>query len=293
MPRWRDILRETRQELNRDNVSLVAAGVAFYMFFGTIPALAAVISIYGLVMDPQQIQQHFQYLTSVMPEGTQELENQILGIASNQAVAGWGVVLGLLVTIWSGSKATKALITSTNLAYNCPNNRGFVKLTLLSLALTLSGVVFVTLAIALVAILPAVLNSLGLGNTAQFLLTWLRWPLLILGFLIAIAVLYRYGPNRPTQPWRWITPGALLASFLWVAGSLLLSLYVSQFANINKTYGSLGAIALLLLWFYLSAFAVIAGAEVNAVIERLSNGNTSPDKAQQSSQSKHSQTKPA
>jgi membrane protein len=269
MTRWRDILLRTRQELVEDNVPLVAAGVAFYVFLGTIPAVAAIVSLYGFVMDPKQVQHHFQYLTSILPAGTQQLEQQILDVASNRIVAGWGAVVGLLVTLWSGSKATKALIKATNLAYDCPKDRGFVKLTLLSLGLTLAGVVFAALAIALVAVLPAVLHSLGLGDTTEALLAWLRWPLLMLGFLVTLAVLYRYGPNRPGGRWRWFSLGSVVATVLWVSGSLLLSFYVSQFANINKTYGSLGAIILVLLWLYLTAYAVIAGAELNSVTERL------------------------
>jgi membrane protein len=280
MANWREIISETRQELVKDNVPLVAAGVAFYIFLGIIPAVAAVISIYGFVMDADKVQEHAQYLTSILPAETQQVEEQILEIATNQAMAGWGAVVGLLVALWSGSKATKALIKATNLAYNCPRDRSFIKLTLLSLALTIAGVVFVTSAIVLVAVLPAVLQSLGLGGTGEVLLAWLRWPLLLAAFLLALAVLYRYAPNRPTGEWQWFSIGAVVAAVLWVGGSLLMSLYVSQFANINKTYGSLGAIVLLLLWFYLSAYAVIAGAELNAVTERRASGHAAKGDAE-------------
>lgn len=268
------MLRQTREELAKDNVPLVAAGVAFYIFLGTIPAVAAFISIYGFLMDPGQVQEHARYLTSILPAETEQLEQQILEIASDRAVAGWGAIVGLLVALWSGSKATKALIKATNLAYNCPKDRGFFRLALLSLSLTIAGVLFFVVAITLVAVLPPVLRSLGLDSTGEILLTWLRWPLLIGCFLFALAVLYRYGPNRPRGRWRWITVGSVVAMILWVGGSLLLSLYVSQFANINKTYGSLGAIILLLLWLYLSAYAVIAGAELNAVTERQAASNS-------------------
>jgi membrane protein len=273
MGKWTDTLRQTRDELTKDNVPLVAAGVAFYIFLGTIPAVAAFISIYGFLLDPGQVQEHARYLTSILPAETEQLEQQIMEIASDRAVAGWGAIVGLLVALWSGSKATKALIKATNLAYNCPKDRGFIRLALLSLSLTIAGILFFVVALALVAVLPAVLSSLGLDSTGEALLTWLRWPLLIGCFLFALAVLYRYGPNRPRGRWRWITIGSVVATILWVGGTLLLSLYVSQFANINQTYGSLGAIILLLLWLYLSAYAVIAGAELNAVTERASKPN--------------------
>jgi membrane protein len=277
MGKWRDTFSETRQEMAKDNVSLVAAGVAFYIFLSVIPAVAAIISFYGLVMDADKVEEHARYLTSILPAETQEVEQQILEIATDRTMAGWGAVVGLLVALWSSSKATKALIQATNLAYNCSQDRSFIKLTLLSLALTLAGMLFVTLAIVLVAVLPAVLQSLGLGSTGEILLTWLRWPLLLAAFLLALAVLYRYAPNRQAGKWRFVSIGAVVAAVLWVGGSLLMSLYVSQFANINKTYGSLGAIVLLLLWFYLSAYAVLIGAELNAVKEKREGGNGATD----------------
>ncbi len=204
---------------------------------------------------------------TILPSETQPIRQEILNIAADQVVAGWGAVLGLLVTLWSGSKATKALIAAINLAYGCTENRGFIRLTCLSLALTLAGVVFTALAIALVAVLPALLNSFGLGTTGKALLAWLRWPLLLIFFLAALAALYRYAPDRTTVRWRWVSIGAVAAGVIWIGGSLLLSLYVSHFGNYNKTYGSLGAMVLLMLWLYLTAYALIAGAELNSALE--------------------------
>jgi membrane protein len=275
---WGEILRRTRSQLVEDRATLVAAGVAFYIFLGVIPALAAIISIYGMVMDPEQVQRHFEYLTTVLPAETKELERQMLEIASDRAVAGWGAVLGLLFMLWSGSKATKALIVAINLADDRAEQRGFFKLTLLSLGLTLAGVVFAVLAIGLIGVLPAVLNAVGLGNATQTLLTWLRWPLLIVGFCAVLAVLYRYAPSRPAVPWRWVSAGAVVAVILWAGGSLLLSWYVSRFGDYNRTYGSLGAIVLLQLWLFLTAFAVVVGAELNSELERAARGSAAPDR---------------
>jgi membrane protein len=264
---WVEQFRETGKEISKDNASLVAAGVAFYFFLGIIPALAALLSIYGMVLSPDQVQQHMQHLSSVLPAEANPLEAEIMQIASDQTVAGWGAALSLLILLWSGSKATAALITATNLAYGCPERRGFFRLLLLRFGLTLAGVVFATLAIALVAVMPAILGMVGLDRGTQTLLSWARWPLLVVFFLLALAVLYRYAPARPPIRWRWVSPGAVGAGLLWVGGSLLFSLYVSQFADLNKTYGSLGVIVLLLLWLYLTAFAIIVGAEWNAVGE--------------------------
>jgi membrane protein len=270
-PGWGEILRRTGRQLSKDHATLVAAGVAFYVFLGMIPALAAIISIYGMVMDPEQVQSHFEYLTTVLPAETKQLEQQMMDIASNRAVAGWGAALGLLFMLWSGSKATKALIMAVNLADNRSEERGFVKVTLLSLGLTLAGVVFAALAIALIAVLPAVLSAFGLGNTTQTLLVWLRWPLLIAGFCVALALLYRYAPSRPAVPWKWVSAGTGAAVIIWAGGSLLLSWYVSRFGDYNQTYGSLAGIVLLQLWLFLTAYAVVIGAELNSEVERASS----------------------
>lgn len=285
---WGEILRRTRSQLIEDHATLVAAGVAFYIFLGVIPALAAIISIYGMVMDPEQVQRHFEYLTTDLPAETKQLERQMLGIASDRAVAGWGAVLGLLFMLWSGSKATKALIIAINVADDRTEQRGFFKLTLLSLGLTLAGVVFAVLAIGLIAVLPSVLNAVGLGDATQTLLTWLRWPLLIVGFCAVLAVLYRYAPSRPAVPWRWVSAGAVVAVILWAGGSLLLSWYVSRFGDYNRTYGSLGAIVLLQLWLFLTAFAVVVGAELNSELERAArDGSTAPDRNRQETASEN------
>jgi membrane protein len=264
---WVEQFREVGKELSKDNASLVAAGVAFYFFLGIIPALAALLSIYGMVLNPEQIQQHLQYMSSVLPSEANPLEEEIMQIASDQTVAGWGAALSLLFLLWSGSKATAALITATNLAYGCPERRGFFRLLILRFGLTLAGVVFATIAIALVAVMPAILGVVGLDRGTQTLLSWARWPLLVVFFFLGLAVLYRYAPARPPIRWRWVSPGAVGAGLLWVIGSLLFSLYVSQFADLNKTYGSLGVVVLLLLWLYLTAFSIIVGAEWNAVTE--------------------------
>lgn len=261
------MLERARQGMSEDNVPLVAAGVAFYIFLGIIPGLAALISVYGLLTDEGRVQQHLQYLSSILPAETQVLEQEILQIATDQAVAGWGAFVGLLFMLWSGSKATKALIAAINLAYGCRERRGFFKLTLLSLGLTLSGVLFGAVAIALIGVVPAVLSSLGLDAQRQTLLVWLRWPLLVIFFLTAVAVLYRYAPDRAAVRWQWVSLGAVAAGLLWVGGSLLMSWYVAHFADYSKTYGSLGAVVLLLLWLYLTAFALIAGAELNSARE--------------------------
>src|SRR5262249_713128 len=137
-----------------------------------------------------------------------------------------------------------------------------------SIGFTLAAIVFAVISIALVAVLPAVIGLLPLGDTGKILAAALRWPVLLFLIMTGLALIYRYAPFRAEPRWRWISPGAVLATILWLAGSALFSVYVERFASYNKTYGSLGAVAILLIWFYLGAFAVLLGAELNAEIER-------------------------
>jgi membrane protein len=163
--------------------------------------------------------------------------------------------------------ATKALINAMNIAYDVNERRGFVRFYLTALILTVVGVVTTVVAIGLVAAMPAVLTHLGLDRLGEFLLRWMRWPFVVVAFMLGLAVLYRYGPNRERVAWRWVSWGAIAATVLWIIGSVIFSFYVSQFGTYNKTYGSLGAIAILLFWLYLTAFSVVAGAELNSEID--------------------------
>jgi membrane protein len=266
---WKDILKRTKDEIRKDHLTIVAAGVAFFIMVGIVPTIAALISIYGLVADPAQIQQQFDSVKHVMPAGAHQLlSEQMTRIASSSKAAGWGAALGILLALWGGSKAVKALIEGLNVAYSEQEKRGFVKLTITSLMLTLAGIAGLAFLIGLIAFLPSALRSLGVGETLQTIAVISRWPLLLLFFMVGLTVLYRYGPSRAEPRWMWVSWGALGATLLWLAASALFSLYVSNFGSYNKTYGSLGTIIILLMWLYLSAYAVLVGAELNAQLER-------------------------
>lgn len=265
---WRDILLRTKRNIAEDNLSIVAAGVAFYVFLGLVPLLGAAISIYGLVANPADIQEQVRAMSGFLPPDVITiLEEQISRIASNSKAAGWGAALGLVIALWSGAKGTKAMINALNIAYQEEETRGFFRLTLISLGLTLAGILAVLLAVGLVAIMPVMLQYVGLGSVAKTTVSVLRWPLLVGLALIGIAVLYRYAPDRSRPQWRWLTWGSGLAAVMWLVASGLFSFYVSSFGNYNKTYGSLAAVVILMLWFMISAYAVLLGAELNGEME--------------------------
>ena len=272
---WLDILTRTKNELAQDNLSIVAAGVAFYCFLAFIPALGAVISIYALVSDPAQVSEHLDSLAQVMPsEILPMLHEQLSRLTQENQTAGISAIVGILIALYGGSKAATALIQGLNIAYDEEEKRGFFKLQAVALLLTLVAVVGAVIAISLVAILPAVLDSLRLGRATEILASVVRWPILVGGFMLGLAILYRYAPSRDEPRWRWVSWGAGAATALWVLGSIAFSLYVSTIGDYEKTYGSLGALVIFLFWLFLTGYVVLFGAELNSEMERQTKKDT-------------------
>ncbi|MBP1151082.1 MULTISPECIES: YihY/virulence factor BrkB family protein [unclassified Methylocaldum] len=273
---WRDIAYRVKNEVVHDNISIVAAGVAFYALLAIFPALAAMIGLYGLVADPADVQKEIEALANIVPaEAHALLSRQLNDIASHANTAlSLSVLIGLAVAIWSATKGITSLITALNIVYNEQEKRSFLKLNGLALAFTFGGILFALVAIGLIAGLPAFLSFTGLRGFLSFLFSLLRWPLLALAFIFGLAVVYHYGPCRNAPRWQWISPGAVLAVVLWLIGSGLFSFYVSNFGNYNETYGSVGAIVILLTWFYLTAYVVLLGAELNAEMEHQTKEDT-------------------
>lgn len=266
---WRDILLRTRQEITDDHLSIVAAGVAFYALLALFPAIAALVSLWGLVFDPQQIAKQVESVSGMLPqEAASIIKSQARKVASG---AGGGLTLaaigGVLLAIYSAGKGTKALMEGLNIVNDETESRGFLKLNLVALVMTFCGIVGLVIALGLIAALPAFMGNLGLGRTLEALVMWLRWPLLFAFALTGLAVVYRYAPSRDEPRWRWVSWGATAATTVWVVASLLFSIYVRNFGSYNETYGSLGAVIILLMWLWLSAYVVLLGAELNSEME--------------------------
>lgn len=266
---WLDIFARTRQQINEDNLTVVSAGVAFYGFVAVVPALAAVIAVYGWVSDPGEVGRQIESLAQVLPnEALPMLQEQMLRITSAGAKAGWGALVGFALALYSASKATGAMITGLNIAYDELEHRRFFKLMGISFLLTIGAIVGAVFAVAMVAVLPTVLERLQIKSGTEILLNFARWPLLIGCFMGSLAVMYRFGPCRHDAKWSWVSPGAIVSAALWLLGSGLFSLYVSKFAGYDKTYGPLGTVVIFMMWLYLSAFVVLLGAEFNSEMER-------------------------
>jgi membrane protein len=266
---WRQVLRRAIRQSQQDNISLLAAGVAFFGFLALFPALIALVTLVGLVADPGQITQQVESFTAGLPQATRQLiSDQLTSIThSSGGTLTVGLVISLLVALWSASSGTSSLMTAVNIAYKEKETRGFLKLRAVALLLTLGTVVFLALTLALIAIVPVVLQAMPLGPLGTVLAQLVRWALLIALIIVGLAVLYRVAPDRDPAKFRWVTVGSAVAAVLWLLGSAGFSLYVNFFGNYNKTYGALTGVIVLLLWLYLTCYIVLLGAEINAEAE--------------------------
>jgi membrane protein len=268
-PGWRDVALRTRNEITADHVSIVAAGVAFFGLLALFPAIASLVAIAGLVMDPADVSAQLSGLANALPENAAEIvRGQAEKVAeSDGAAVGFGAALGIVLSLYSASKGMKTLMEGMNIAYDEEEDRGFLKLNLVALGLTLFLILGLLVALAAIVVAPALLGSLGLGDGLRAAVEWGRWPLLALLTVGGLAVIYRFAPSRATPRWRWVSPGALVATLLWVAASLAFSVYVRNFGTYNETYGALGGVIVLLTWLWISAFVVLLGAELNSEAE--------------------------
>jgi membrane protein len=266
---WRAILTRTAKKFQKNETTSVAGGVAYAVILAIFPAMAAFVALYGLFADPSAVRHQLSMLNGVMPSSALELVKSQLHriVAASPSGLSLACVVGILVALWTATAGMRAMVRGLNIAYETPETRGFIRLTLLCLALTLGGVLFLIAASAAVIAAPVVLSVLHLSGLIGGLAA-LRWPLLFVIAVLSLAVLYRFGPNRAEPRWRWVTPGSLAASVLWLLGSAAFSWYIANFGHYDATYGSLGALFGFLTWLWLSAVIVLFGAELNGEVER-------------------------
>jgi len=266
---WRDVLMRVQREASHDNLSLIAAGMAFYAMLSVAPALAVIISVYGLLVSPEALTYQMTVLSSYLPGDAQALiQNQIEElVASTETGLGWGVFASGVISLWSSSKAMKSLFGGLNAVYDEVETRGWFVLALQSVGFTLAGILVLVLTLGTIAFLSWGIEYLPLSDFQKLLTQVLNLLVVSAVVLAGLAILYRFGPSRRRAQWRWVTLGALIAWITWISASAGLSWYVSNFDSYQRTYGALGAVAILLMWFYVSAYAVLIGGEINAELE--------------------------
>jgi len=266
---WWQVLKRGWREASEDQVPLLGAGVAFFGFLSLFPALAAFTLVYGLVADPATIADQAQTLTAALPpEASALLVDQLQQLtATPRQSLGWGLALTIVLALWSASGGVGNLITAINIAYDEPKKRGFVKEKLLALGVTIAAVLFMALVLTLVAGVPVVLGFLDVSGPLRWVIEAVRWLLLAALVMLALAVLYRVAPDRDAPRFRWVSAGAVAATVLWLVASAAFSLYVTFLGSYARTYGAFAGVVLMMLWLWLTSYAILLGAEINAESE--------------------------
>ncbi len=272
---WKDVMLRVKDEIKRDNLAILAAGMAFYAMLAIFPGLIALISLYGLVAAPADVQQQINSMSGMLPASAQELLSERLNslVTSSSTTLGLGLLVSMAAALWSASAAMKTAMAAINIAYGEKEERGFLKLRGIALLL-LAAILVVLVTLALVAVLPVLFGIMGVGQTGQAIVTYGRWPVMALLVMVAVAVLYRYGPCRHIPSWRWVGWGAVASTLLWLGVTALFSLYVSSFGSFNETYGALAGVIVLMLWLFLSSLVILLGAELNAEVEHQTTVDT-------------------
>ncbi len=266
---WKDILWRVWHEFNRDRVMLVAAGATFYLLLAAFPAMAVLVSLFGLVGDPTRIAAQLNLLSGVLPPSAIAfITGQLNSLAEqNHAALTFGFAFSFVVALWSANSGVKTLFEAMNVAYEETEKRSFVRLNLVALVFTLGTMAVGSVFVFAIGVVPAVLALVGLGSATEWIISAARWPVLFVVAAVAISILYRYGPSREPAKWRWITWGGAFATALWLVTAMAFSWYLSNFANYNATYGSLGAMVGFLMWTWVSMLVLIMGAELDAEAE--------------------------
>lgn len=253
-----------------------SAAVAFYTLLATFPALAATVSIYGLVADPSTIQRLIDTLQGILPAAALGLLHGELNELLKHGERGLsvGAAVGLATTLWSANQGSKALFEALNVIYREREKRSYPYFVLVAMAFTFGAIVFVIAAMFGVVLLPQILDVLHLPVSGRSLIAMVRWPAILVLVALFLAALYRFGPSRADAKWRWVTWGGGLAALSWIAVSVLFSWYVQRFGSFDRTYGSLGAGIGFMVWIWLSTFVALCGAQLNSELEHQTAADT-------------------
>lgn len=266
---WLDIGWRIWSQMGAKRISLIAAGIAFYGLLSLFPAITAAVAIIGLVYDPELLLDKSDWLLSVMPTAASEMiGGQMMQVASTGSESlGLAAIVSVAIALWSASRAMASFVQGLNLIYDEEEKRGFLLLNALIVGFTLALIIGMAVAVVVVAAIPAAVEILAARDRWGEWAMLLRWPLMFCLGIVGLAAIYRYGPSRRDATWRWLSPGAVLACALWLAGSSGFSLYVQSFGNYNETFGALAGVVILLTWLWLSAFVVLMGALFDAEVE--------------------------
>lgn len=272
-PGWLQVAKRGWAEAKTDQVPLLGAGVAFFGFLALFPAVIALVTVYGLFADPSVIASQVNSLSALPADVRQLIVQQIND--QSRAALGWSAILSIVVALFSASGGVNNLMTAINVAYDEKDDRHVITKRLIALGLTVGAIAFIAIMLGLVAVVPALLHGvLGDSPVIRFVLSAARWVLLVVLVTVALALVYRIAPHRDAPKIRWVSVGAVVATLLWLLASIGFSVYVSTFGNYAKTYGVFAGIIVLLLWLWITSYAVLLGAEINAEAEQQTAADT-------------------
>lgn len=273
---WIDIGKRVYKEMKFDHVQIISAGVAFYFFLAIFPTIVAAISIYSLVLEPARIDEQISYLNLILPDQAFGMMTDFLEpvLERSKKEIGWGLFISIMISIWSANKGTSALLQGINIAYDEIDGRGIIRKNLLSLLFTLGGLVIGLISLLIVIFFPLLVKNLGLTPQLENMLNWLRWVFLGLILIFNLSMIYKIAPYRTNPRFGWVSWGAVIGSLFWLAGSILFSWYVANFGSYDDLYGSFAAVAILMLWLFLTAFIILMGAEINSEMEHQTRYDT-------------------
>ncbi len=269
-PGWGDLVWRVVLSVSRNRLIANSGSVAFFSLMAIFPAIATVVSLYGMFADPHTITSHLNLLKDVFPPSVIGLiRYQIMRVASrSNSVQSLTFFGSLLIAFWSANSGMSALFDALNVVYGETEKRSLVRFYATTLAMTLASVIFIVFALAGVVVLPIVWNFVGFHSSVDKLLDSLRWPVLFVVDTIALDIIYRIGPSRTGAKWHWVTWGSVTATFAWLGASILFSWYVAAFDSYDRVYGSLGAVIGFMTWIWVSVLIVLIGAALNAELER-------------------------
>lgn len=273
---WKDILLRVKDELVNDHVTVVSAGVAFFGLLATFPAIGAIISIAGFFLDPSQVAKQIDGVVSLLPPNAASIiQDQVSKVTgTSDTASGLAAIFGFVLALYGAMKGVMTLMEGMNIAYEETEKRGYVRLYLTGLGLTVLLIAGVLTAIGAMMVLPMIVDFLPVSDAVASAISILQWPLLAVLAMIGISLIYWIGPSRDRAKLRWISPGAVVATALWLLGTLAFSFYAQNFSNYNETYGTIGGVIALLTWMWLSAYILLFGAELNAEMERQTRRDT-------------------
>jgi membrane protein len=278
---WRDILLRVYAGLYDNRIFALAAASTYYCLLAMFPATAALVAIYGLFSDPNEIGNQLSSLQGLLPGGAIEVIGDELKRVAFQGngTLSFAMVAGFIVALWSANSGVKSLFYSLNQVYAEKEKRSFIELNLVTLTFTISAIALLIPAVVAIVALPVALDQLGLSSAITITAKVIRWPMLLIVIAVALAFVYRFGPSRREPKWRWVTWGSAIAALFWVIASFLFSWYAANFGSFNKTYGSLGAIIGFMVWIWISMIVVLLGAELDAEMEHQTARDTTTGSA--------------